>query len=144
MWLNFMSVLIINSNKYHSSCVMYVHLYAECVWHWSWWLTQDHFLIKHWSQHPYRCSAPVVSLEEYSLGLVSRYSTVRSKTVTWREWGLWLSFHGCPVGIAGKRNDVTHVNKQLARCTLGMFGREADTRSRQTWPMRWFGYARGT
>ena len=29
------------------------------------------------------------SLEEYSLGLGSRYSTVRSGTLTWREWGLW-------------------------------------------------------
>ena len=29
------------------------------------------------------------SLEEYSLGLDSRYSTVRSVTLTWREWGLW-------------------------------------------------------
>ena len=28
-------------------------------------------------------------IEEYSLGLVSRYSTVRSGAVTWREWGLW-------------------------------------------------------
>ena len=32
----------------------------------------------------------VVGLEEYSLGLVSRYSTVRSGTLTWREWGLWV------------------------------------------------------
>ena len=29
------------------------------------------------------------SLEEYSLGLGSHYSTVRSGTLTWREWGLW-------------------------------------------------------
>ena len=30
----------------------------------------------------------------YSLGMVSRYSTVRSGTLTWREWGLW-AWHGC-------------------------------------------------
>ena len=27
----------------------------------------------------------------YSLGMVSRYSTVRSGMLTWREWGLWSS-----------------------------------------------------
>ena len=36
---------------------MYVGLYAICVWNWNWWLTQDHFLIKHWSQRTHRCSA---------------------------------------------------------------------------------------
>ena len=36
------------------------------------------------------CSAPFVGLEEYSMELVSRYSTVRSGTITWREWGLWF------------------------------------------------------
>ena len=69
------------SNKKHRSCVMYVALYAICVWNWNWWLTQDHFLIKHWNQCTHRCSAPVVGLEGYSLGLVSRYSTVRSGTL---------------------------------------------------------------
>ena len=69
---------------------MYVGSYAICVLNWNWWLTQDHFLIKHWSQRTHRCSARVVGLEEYSLGLVSRYSTVRSGTLTWREWGLWV------------------------------------------------------
>ena len=29
----------------------------------------------------------------YSLGMVSRYSTVRSGTLTWREWGLWVRIH---------------------------------------------------
>ena len=67
---------------------MLVDLYVICVWNWNWWLTQDHFLIKHWSQRTHRGSAPVVGLEEYSLGLVSRYSTVRSGTLTWCEWGL--------------------------------------------------------
>ena len=70
---------------------MYVGSYAICVLNWNWWLTQDHFLIKLWSQRTHRCSARVVGLEEYSLGLVSRYSTVRSGTLTWREWGLWLA-----------------------------------------------------
>ena len=77
---------------------MYVGLYAICVLNWNWWLTQDHFLIKHWSQRTNRCSARVVGLEEYSLGLVSRYSTVRSGTLTWREWGLWFGIrwsHAC-------------------------------------------------
>ena len=32
-------------------------LYAIWVWNWNWWLTQDHFLIKHWSQRTHRCSA---------------------------------------------------------------------------------------
>ena len=68
---------------------MYVGSYAICVLNWNWWwLTQDHFLIKHWSQRTHRCSARVVGLEEYSLMLVSRYSTVRSGTLTWHEWGL--------------------------------------------------------
>ena len=68
---------------------MYVGSYAICVLNWNWWLTQDHFLIKHWSQRTHRCSARVVGLEEYLLVLVSRYSTVRSGTLIWREWGLW-------------------------------------------------------
>ena len=68
---------------------MYVGSYANCVLNWNWWLTQDHFLIKHWSQRTQRCSARVVGLERYSLVLVSRYSTMRSGTLTWREWGLW-------------------------------------------------------
>ena len=70
---------------------MYVGPYAICVLNWNWLITQDHFLIEHWSQRTHRCSARVVGLEEYSLVLVSRYSTVRSGTLTWREWGLWLS-----------------------------------------------------
>ena len=37
--------------------------------------------------HPW-CLLSVVGLEKYSLGLVSRYSTVRPGTLTWREWGL--------------------------------------------------------
>ena len=69
---------------------MYVGLYAICVWNWNWWLIQDHFLINHCNQRTHRCSAPVVGLEEYSLGLGSRYSTVRSLTLTWHEWGLWV------------------------------------------------------
>ena len=68
---------------------MYVGSYAICVLNWNWWLTQDHFPIKHCSQRTHRCSARVVGREEYSLVLVSRYSTVRSGTLTWREWGLW-------------------------------------------------------
>ena len=68
---------------------MYVGSYDICVLNWNWWLTQDHFLIKHWSQRTRRCSARVVGLEDYSLVLVSRYNTVRSGTLTWREWGLW-------------------------------------------------------
>ena len=91
VWLNFMSLPTIKSNKQHKSCVMYVGLYAICVWNWNWWLTQDHFLIKHWSQRSHRCSAPVVGLEEYALRLVSRYSTARSETLIWREWGLWVN-----------------------------------------------------
>ena len=70
---------------------MYVGPYAICVLNWNWSLTQDHFLITHWSQRTHRCSARVVGLEEYSLGLVSRYSTVSSGTLTWREWGLWFT-----------------------------------------------------
>ena len=94
---------------------MRVGLYAICVWNWNWWLTQYHFLIKHWSQCTHHCSAPVVGLE-YSFWLVSRYSTVRSGTVTWHEWGLWsgsLSSGGweyfpgipgaCATYISGKR-----------------------------------------
>ena len=67
---------------------MYVGSNAICVLNWNWWSTQDHSLIKHWSQGTHRCSARVVGLG-YSLGLVSRYSMVRSGTLTWREWGLW-------------------------------------------------------
>ena len=70
---------------------MYVDLYVICVWNWNWWLTQDHFLIKHWSQCSHRCSAPVVGLEDYSLGLVSSYSTAKSGTLIWHEWGLWFN-----------------------------------------------------
>ena len=68
---------------------MYVGWYAICVLNWNWWLTQDRFLIKHWIQRTHRCQARVVGLEDYSLVLDSRYSTVRSGTLTWREWGLW-------------------------------------------------------
>ena len=45
---------------------MYVGSYAICVLNWNWWLTPDHFLIRHWSQRTHRCSARVVGLEEYS------------------------------------------------------------------------------
>ena len=51
---------------------------------------QHKITFKHWSQCKHCFWAPVVGLEEYSLGLVSRYSTVRSGTLTWREWGLWF------------------------------------------------------
>ena len=63
-------------------------LYAICGSNWNWRLARYPFIIKHWSQCTHPCSAPVVGLEEYSLGLVSCYSTVRSGTVTWHEWGL--------------------------------------------------------
>ena len=40
--------------------------------------------------HPTLPSGPLLALAwVYSLGMVSRYSTVRSRTLTWREWGLW-------------------------------------------------------
>ena len=52
---------------------MYVGSYAICVLNWNWWLTQDHFLIKHWT--PIAAQLGVVGLE-YSLVLASRYSTV--------------------------------------------------------------------
>ena len=47
---------------------------------------------------------PVVSAARcwpcvHSLGLVSRYSTVRSGTVTWCEWGLWTIPFGFEVKI---------------------------------------------
>ena len=60
MWLNFMSVPLIKSNM---SFVMYVGLYAICVYNWNWKLTQHHFLIKHWSQRTDRRSAAIVGLE---------------------------------------------------------------------------------
>ena len=65
---------------------MYVDLYAICVWNWNWWLTQDHFLIKHWSQRTHRCSASVVGPEEYSLGLVGQplqHGEVRDTNLAW-------------------------------------------------------------
>ena len=48
----------------HVSCMW--GLYATCVCNRNWELTQDHFLIKHWSQRTGHCSASVVGLEEYS------------------------------------------------------------------------------
>ena len=36
---------------------MFGSLYAICVWNWNWWLTKDHFLIKHWRERTHRCSA---------------------------------------------------------------------------------------
>ena len=77
---------------------MYVGPYAICVLNWNWLLTQNHFLIEHWNQHTHCCSARVVGLEEYSLVLVSRYSTVRSGTLTWHEWGLWPGAPGTSFG----------------------------------------------
>ena len=87
---------------------MYVGSYAICVLNWNWWLTQDHFLIKHWSQRTHRCSARVVGLESIHWGLVSRYSTVRSGTLTWREWGLWFSSLKHSEAYISPRTDSFH------------------------------------
>ena len=67
---------------------MYVGLYAICVCNWNWKLTQDHFLIKHWSQHTHRCSAPVVALEEYSAHDWRAATSVQRAPGTCRAYGL--------------------------------------------------------
>ena len=67
---------------------MYVGLHAICVCNWNWKLTQDHFLIKHWSQRTHRCLAPVVGLEEYSAHDWRAATSVQCAPITWREWGL--------------------------------------------------------
>ena len=85
--------------------VVQLGLRAICVWNCNWWLTQYHFLIKHWSWHKHRCSPPVVGLEEYSLRLVSHCNTVRSGTLTWREWGLWLGELYLPTPPSNFGND---------------------------------------
>ena len=68
---------------------MYISSCSIRSWNWNRKLTQDHFLIEHWIQRTHRCPAVRCWPWVYSLGMVSRYSTVRSGTLTWREWGLW-------------------------------------------------------
>ena len=99
---------------------MYVGSYAICVLNWNWLLTQDHFVIKHWSQRTHRCSARVVGLEEYSLVLVSRYSTVRSGTLTWREWGLWLEPSITSVGDLIKYLLLINIINMGILCTYSL------------------------
>ena len=70
---------------------MYISSCSIRSWNWNRKLTQDHFLIEHWIQRTQRCPAARCWPWVYSLVLVSRYSTVRSETLTWREWGLWLN-----------------------------------------------------
>ena len=70
---------------------MYIISFSIRSWNWNRKLTQDHFLIEHWIQRTQRCPAARCWPWVYSLVLVSRYSTVRSETLTWREWGLWSS-----------------------------------------------------
>ena len=72
---------------------MYISSCSIRSWNWNRKLTQDHFLIEHWIQRTHRCPAARCWPWVYSLGMVSRYSTVRSGTLTWREWGLWLTQH---------------------------------------------------
>ena len=71
---------------------MYISSCSIRSWNWNRKLTQDHLLIEHWIQRTQRCPAARCWPWVYSLVLVSRYSTVRSETLTWREWGLW-SWH---------------------------------------------------
>ena len=59
------------------------------MWNWNWKSTQDHYLIKRWSQRTHRCSAPVVGLEDYSAHDCRAATPVQRAPVTWREWGLW-------------------------------------------------------
>ena len=68
---------------------MYISSCSIRSWNWNRKLTQDHFLIEHWIQRTQRCPAARCWPWVYSLVLVSRYSTVRSETLTWRKWGLW-------------------------------------------------------
>ena len=68
---------------------MYISSCSIRSWNWNRKLTQDHFLIEHWIQRTHRCPAVRYWPWVYSLGMASRYSTVRSGTLTWREWGLW-------------------------------------------------------
>ena len=68
---------------------MYISSCSIRSWNWNRKLTQDHFLIEHCIQRTHRCPAVRCWPWVYSLGIVSRYSTVRSGTLTWREWGLW-------------------------------------------------------
>ena len=68
---------------------MYISSCSIRSWNWNRKLTQDHFLIEHWIQRTQCCPAARCWPWVHSWVLVSRYSTVRSETLTWREWGLW-------------------------------------------------------
>ena len=63
---------------------MYVGLYAICVWNWNWWLTQNHFLIKHWSQRTHRCSAVrCLPWEVIGAGQPLQHGEVRDTNLAW-------------------------------------------------------------
>ena len=59
---------------------MYVGSYAICVFNWNWLLTQDHFLITHWSQHTDHWSARVVGL---GAGQPLQHGEVRDTNLAW-------------------------------------------------------------
>ena len=82
-----------NNKNLYVAWLMYISSCSIRSWNWNRKLTQDHFLIEHWIQRTQRCPAARCWPWVYSLVPVSRYSTVRSETLTWREWGLW---HNAP------------------------------------------------
>ena len=63
------------------------------------------------SAHPSLLCCPLKAFEEYSLGLVSRYSTVRSGTLTWHEWGLWSGVLPLKFLVV-----IREIHKNLWRC----------------------------
>ena len=91
-----------------------------CVWNWNWKLTLDHVLIKHWSQRTYRCSAPVVGLEEYSAGEPRpRYNALQSLGESWACESNSLHMLPChgpsyPTGVAC--HTLTHWGRVTHIC----------------------------
>ena len=92
---------------------MYISSCSIRSWNWNRKLTQDHFLIEHWIQRTHRCPAVRCWPWVYSLGMVSRYSTVRSETLTWREWGLWSSSHNLEIERGRHTRPCTPITDRL-------------------------------
>ena len=75
---------------------MYVGSYAICVLNWNWWLTQDHFLIRHWSQRTHRCSARVVGLEACGLDIdLTQKRLIAADPIVFFCMGIVVYFRQC-------------------------------------------------
>ena len=114
-------------------------LYVICVWNWNWWLTQDHFLIKHWSHRTHRCSAVRCWPWGVNIGAGQslQHGEVRGTNLAWvrpvvrRTVSLFVMVRSLP----GMRRTSQPADRSISGISLWLSGHGAGAASRVQNPL---------